>query len=74
MIFPRDENIYKASVTLVVSTLKAIEDAIGFFSSNQGKRLILTNMRIAYKHELDMMLNYLYLCSNERLQGYNARG
>lgn len=34
--FPKDENIEKASVRLVVATFKAIEDAIGFFVRRSG--------------------------------------
>lgn len=34
--FPEDENIKKASVDLVVATLKAIEDTVGFFISHSS--------------------------------------
>ena len=34
--FPKDENLEKASVRLVVATFKAIEDAIGFFIRRSG--------------------------------------
>jgi hypothetical protein len=34
--FPEDENIKKGSVELVVATLKAIEDTIGFFIQHRS--------------------------------------
>ncbi|EFX02414.1 hypothetical protein CMQ_2463 [Grosmannia clavigera kw1407] len=34
--YPKDENIKKASVDLVVAILKAVEDAIGFFTKHSG--------------------------------------
>jgi hypothetical protein len=36
-LFPKDENIKKASVKLVVATFKAVEDAIGFFIRPSGE-------------------------------------
>lgn len=36
-IFPKDEPIKEASIELVVSILKAVEDAIGFFISKQSE-------------------------------------
>lgn len=35
-IFPKDEPIKEASIELVISTFKAIEDAISFFISKQS--------------------------------------
>jgi hypothetical protein len=35
--FPEDARIKEASIDLVASILKAIEDAIGFFTSGQGE-------------------------------------
>jgi hypothetical protein len=37
--FEDDENIKIASIKLLTTLLKAIEDSIGFFLSNQGKKL-----------------------------------
>lgn len=51
--FPEDENIKKASVNLVVATLKAIEDTIGFFIQNSGKivpSLEVANARLTFRH------------------------
>jgi hypothetical protein len=39
-IFPKDEPIKEASIELVVSILKAIEDAIGFFIKSQGEVVV----------------------------------
>lgn len=35
--FPKDDAIEEASVELVAATLKAIEDAIGFFLESNGE-------------------------------------
>jgi hypothetical protein len=35
--FPGDENIKKASVDLIVSTLKAIEDVIRYYAKNHSE-------------------------------------
>jgi hypothetical protein len=35
-LFPKDENIKKASTELVVATFKAVEDTIGFFIRRSG--------------------------------------
>lgn len=39
-MFPSDENVIEASTRLVVATLIAIENAIGFYSSYQGESMI----------------------------------
>ena len=36
-IFPNDNNIINASVDLVVATLKAIEDLIGYYTRHLGE-------------------------------------
>lgn len=35
--FPGDENIDRASVTLVVATIHAVEDLIGYYIKRQGE-------------------------------------
>lgn len=37
LMFPNDKNIFKASVYMVSSIFKAIEDVIGYFIKNKGK-------------------------------------
>jgi hypothetical protein len=39
-VFPDDRRIRDAAIELVVSVMKAIEDAIGFFLSSQGPLLL----------------------------------
>jgi hypothetical protein len=42
--FPGDTNIKNMSVELTVTTLTAIEQAIGFFTSNERKSFVATSI------------------------------
>jgi hypothetical protein len=43
-LFPDDKKIRDASIALVVSVMKAVEDAIGFFLSSQGRLLLKSSI------------------------------
>ncbi|KAI0468397.1 hypothetical protein F4859DRAFT_490319 [Xylaria cf. heliscus] len=62
--YPTDQNILKASVGLVLAIFKAIEEAVGFYTSAQAKRaglVILTGEE--YQQKLLTSLNEISECS-----------
>ena len=49
-VSPKDEPIREASITLVVSTLKSIEDAIAFFIRSRGELMIHTRFPVTVRY------------------------
>ncbi|KAJ2989594.1 hypothetical protein NUW58_g3394 [Xylaria curta] len=64
--YPKDQNIFTASVHLVLAVFKAIEEAVRFYTSTQPKRAglaILTGE--GYEQKLLQSLNEISICSNK---------